>query len=232
MTKRLLFSDSHIPYCNPRFLDFLDMAEEEADEIIGVGDVFDTLRIPFEDIITSDPGRMIYDRMLRVAEKISHRVPPQHPHNTKPFKLIEGNHDPDLGRWQEHLPNITIMDKYEVDGWVIEHGYRFDPICAHVPWRILQAVVSGLWSTPGKLKQKRRTEKYHRAVGWIHGTALEDLQRSDHVGRIMGHTHFGLIIQGEQEKTLADCGDFVDSASYIILEDGQAKLVTVEESCR
>jgi len=209
--KTYIFSDSHIPFSNKAFLTFLRRAQEvDVHIVIGNGDVYDLLRVPFEEIISREPGKTLHQELMKLAKR-------------KKVILVLGNHDATLKNYQGDLP-FEIVDSLDLNGYHIEHGHRFDLECQWLPWRLLIRLLQGLWQTPSRLKEAGKAKKYQWLVGTIHGKALAWLARSGYRGLIMGHTHFGLLATLEDGRVLADSGDFLDSASFLELEGGKVRL--------
>ena len=212
MTKTLFFSDAHIPYTDERFLKFIEMAciDPDVDAVYGLGDTFDLLRRDFAEIIACEPGAKCISVLRGLA-------------SIKPVWLLPGNHDVDLIKWAAGLNPIEVMGRHVFcDGYLLTHGYEYDLLCRSLPWRLLAKVLPWWFKSPSQLKAAGQSHKYNKQVGLIHGMAIADVEATDSFdGIIMGHTHQLLIISTESNKTVADCGDFLDSASYLCLQNGQ-----------
>lgn len=210
-------SDMHIGYEQTNYSkieEFFNITKEKADELILCGDVLDLWRCEFKMI--KKERKSTYEALLSVASEV-------------PTTIIWGNHDYKLWR-RVRLP-IRITDDFvsHYDGTNIFfcHGWRFDleQRFGHFMYDWLIDKFPYLYQTifkkPSELQKEEN--KYSALSNSIHEKAESFRQKLNLDYVIMGHTHDPLL-ETETKCRVGDCGDFIDSLSYIVIENGKPKL--------
>lgn len=198
-------SDLHIGYENanyPKIEEFFDIVKEEkANELILCGDVFDLWRCPFE--IIKKERKSTYKALLSVSKHV-------------PTTIIWGNHDYKL--WKKVNLPIRVTDDFVWNNILFCHGWRFD--MEQRLGRFLYGwllnenpyVYQSFFRKPSEIKMNEmeytaRSKKVHE-----HAKIMIQKLRLNYL--VMGHTHDPV-----EDGRLFDCGDMVDSLSYIVIDD-------------
>lgn len=214
------FSDSHIGVTAnyDKFHQFLDVVEsEKPDRLIGVGDIIELVWTDFDNIMAWEPSRSAVNHLKQVAE------------SGVPTSITPGNHDRDILEYATELKPIEIrLQTLFWDKLFYTHGHQFDPlekglwkwICKSPLRYIAPGVYHGLYGSPYSLKQSGKDTSYSRLVGIIE--AGMNLWLGS-VSGVFGHTH-SEFIRERRGQQIANCGDFVDSASFLIIKDGKVSL--------
>ena len=210
-------SDWHLGYEHTNYdkiLVFLDIVEDKADGLVLVGDTFDLWRYPINQMTYGNVGRCLR-RLKEVASKL-------------PVTIILGNHDYDLKRrWPglEKEYNITIRDDFVQDNIVYVHGWQFDVLQRKYSWAyawlttLFPYLYQRFFKKPSRMGLPR-ADSPSKEVMKIHRVASEYARVDGYDYVCMGHTH----IPGIQSRVI-DCGDFVDSCSYGVIEAGKKPIV-------
>lgn len=208
-------SDLHIGYEHthyPSIIKFFELVSEEADKLILCGDVLDLWRCPIEQIKDKKETKAAFHAFCSITE-------------TVPTTYVWGNHDYKV---EKKLKENNITIKAEItDDFILEniyfcHGWRFDvqQRFAHIlyGWLVTQFpyLYQVFFKTPFQLKEKE--ERYAPLSQKVHDEAREFIKRKKVDYLIMGHTHDPL-----EDGKLFDCGDMVDSLSYVIIENGKPR---------
>ncbi len=198
-------SDFHIGYEQTNYSkinEFLELVKKDGDKLILVGDTFDLWRQYPEIIIIKDPYKTVYENLLNLAKTIS-------------ITIIPGNHDYNLNKIS--LPNIIIKNDYIENNIYFTHGWKFDLnqrigssfyywIIKYFPY-----LYQRFFKKPSEIIKDEYDE---RSIGDpIHAEALKFANKNN-CKIIMGHTHDPMI----SDKVI-DCGDFIDSCSFCIIEN-------------
>ncbi len=125
--------------------------------------------------------------------------------------IIEGNHD----RKNPYLPTKPSV---VIDNIYFCHGHQFDILWGWLPiYRIpIPHFIQRWYRTPAK-KKKGELRDYHLASMQIEYSAGKDALKNGYKAIIFGHTHLPMIIWRE-DFILANCGDGVDSFSFLELD--------------
>jgi UDP-2,3-diacylglucosamine pyrophosphatase LpxH len=216
--KRIVISDVHIGskyYKGKELISFLQ--NTEYDQLILAGDIIDFIRVP---TFTS--------RALEIAKSIDY---------SKDIIYIVGNHDSPLqGFVGMEAFGIKFRSKYEFEEggrkFRVEHGDSYDDT-SFLHNNIIMAFLSVSQSciehwfdlnlsdlfTTWKMK-KRKLRRI-----W------DILKRNEDVDvLITGHSHMpeAIVWINEKEviKSYINSGDWVTNASFVVIEDGEARLKT------
>lgn len=206
--KILAISDTHIGYeyaNTDKIHKFLDSVDETTDALILNGDILDLWRMRFTQIRSGNSE--ILDRLNHIAVDI-------------PTIWILGNHD--YTTPQKEFPDISFKHAVDVDGTHFEHGHRFDIDQVKYSWsyklipKLYPPLHQLFFKSPAKDAPKGDQGGYllsmhRRAI--VYGL-------SHAVSVVIGHSHMPQIHQIGDTGYMCDCGDFVDSCTYIEITDG------------
>lgn len=213
--KIYLTSDLHIGLENsnyPKIIEFFNLVQKDADELIIVGDCLDVWVNTFKNITTQEPYKTAYDKLIETTSKVK-------------TTLICGNHDYNLRQFIKNQ-NIKITNGFTRDNIRYEHGHRYDlPQLIASPffeWIIVlfPYIYQRFFKGPSQIIDN--PPEYHDRCVRYHNKVREVIADNNYSFFVCGHSHDGLI-----DDRLLDCGDFVLNATYIILEDGKAKLMSL-----
>ena len=205
-------SDFHIGYKSSNYTkikEFFEMVIKNADELVLCGDVFDLWRCPVEVIKTREPMKSSYEALIATAKEV-------------PTTLIWGNHDYNL--WKKVKIPIRVTDSFVSNNIYYCHGWRFDlrqRIGRLLYGRLVDQsphLYQRLFKTPFQLKTKE--DEYSMQSRKTHEKAREFIKEEGIDYLIMGHTHDPIGNDGK----LFDCGDMIDSLTYVIIENGKPRL--------
>lgn len=211
MSKIYCASDFHIgdETANyPKIKDFLEIVRQDADKLILVGDTWDLWRNTAKTITSKDPFKSIHELLLDVAKDI-------------PIVVISGNHDYALRR-KFNFINIEIKNDFVEDGIFYTHGHKFDiqqqiglPFC-NIITDYFPFIYQLFFKKPSEIID---VEEKNTANMIIYREVRKFMYNKPYNYIVMGHTHNPII-----NNKIVDCGDFIDSLSYIIIENGIPKL--------
>jgi len=200
----LACSDVHISMTDRRWLDWVDYALNVAGKIVLVGDTVDSVRFKKEDLFNSNPGIVLLAALRRLIE------------SGKCF-LVCGNHDPELSNTVKELFGIEVetWKELRIGDVLFVHGHQFDPILRYLPWRLFEKVVPRFVKPPSFWKCRNR-QKWYKRVGLIYSNVYDYLENNKFIKLIViGHTHYASYHMIETGQKLADCGDWVDSKTWL-----------------
>ena len=204
-------SDFHIGYEHanyPKIKEFLELVDENADELILCGDILDLWRCPIEKIRTTEPLKSTYEALLSTALEV-------------PTTIIWGNHDYQL--WKKVRIPIRVTDDFVSNNIYYCHGWKFDLGQRAGQWAYKWLVHQFPYLYQKFFKHtfeiQTDAEKYKLYSMMTHQIARNFIETYEIDYLIMGHTHDPL-----EDYKLFDCGDMVDSLSYVIVDNGKPKL--------
>ena len=199
-------SDFHIgsEFTNyKKIREFLNLVKQDGDKLILVGDIFDLWKCTPEIIKDCEPYKSTYELLLDVAKIV-------------PTHIVKGNHDYLLNK-KLNLPNIEITNDFVKDNIYYIHGWQFDIKQKFgsfaYGWLInyFPFLYQLLFKKPSEIIDIE--EKNTSDMG-IYKEIKKFINKNDYKVIIIGHTHNPIIIN----KEIYDCGDFIDSCSYIIID--------------
>lgn len=215
--KRYIASDFHngneVSDYN-RVMAFLDLVEDDADEFLILGDWQELLWSNMNILTTVKPYSYITQKVKDIA-------------STKPVSCVTGNHDWNIGLFASLIEPIKIVQPFTENGVFYVHGHEYD-------WEsfILGTPVDPIWwsvSFPfvlplglgflllNKILGKEE-DVYSWGIGLIHDRVSRFAIKEGYHTVIFGHTHYPVEeIRGGIK--LYNCGDAVDSYSYLIQTD-------------
>jgi len=214
-------SDMHIGYENSNYLkikEFFDIVNENADGLILCGDIFDLWRYPYHKILnTVKPDfKNVMSHLKQTAAEV-------------PTTIIPGNHDYNLMKlWKNYDEyNVSIADPFEKEGIYFCHGWKFDIIQRFgsfaYAWLVYKfpSIYQRFFKKPSQILSQviSLKDKPNPLSIAIHNEAEQYALNHNLNHVVMGHTHIPVI-----QDHVIDCGDFVDSTSYVILDNGVPEL--------
>jgi len=203
--KTYCISDIHIGFEHSHYkaiTRLLRKARKDADELILCGDILDLWRCPLPKIKEDPVYSEAYSDLLNTMKDVS-------------SCYIRGNHD-----WYIHKTDFPFptADRLRKNGILYTHGWEFDIaqragsfayawLCLRFPW-----IYNRFLRSPSQIRTEE--DPYNRLVGAIHTEARMFVEKHGY-RVIMGHTHSPML-----SDLICDCGDMVDSLSYVLIEDG------------
>ncbi len=210
-------SDLHIGYEDSNYekiKQFFNIVRGNANELYLCGDVFDLWRYPYDKMIGEQKSDFedIMSDLKRTAAKV-------------PTTIIPGNHDYNLlNLWKNYQEyHVSIADSFEKEKIYFCHGWNFDIMQRSASfayqWIVLAfpGIYQAFFKKPSQILLRNDVESPEIAA--IHKEAEQYALKNKLKYVVMGHTHFPII-----RDHIIDCGDFVDSASYVILNKGEPEL--------
>ncbi len=204
-------SDFHIGYKGANYSkmeEFFELVKENADELILCGDIIDLWRCPIEKVRKEEPLKSTYEALLSTAQEV-------------PTTIIWGNHDYQL--WKKVKIPIRVTDHFVSNNIYYCHGWRFDLEQRAGQWLYRWLVnqfpylYEKFFKHPFEIKPDE--ERYKSLSKLTHQIARTFIETHKVDYLIMGHTHDPL-----EDDKLFDCGDMMDSLSYIIVDNGKPRL--------
>jgi len=212
MTKTYCSSDWHLgnECCDfPKILQFLELVQRDGSELILIGDVFDLWLLEFNEIITTEPYKSVYNVLLSVAEK-------------HPIIYIIGNHDVEIASFIKNK-NIVIVNSFFRDNILFIHGHQFDlemqiasPFFRSIT-KYFPKIYQFFFKTPAQIIDK--PEYGDRCIDY-HNAIRVEIAKKNYSYLVCGHSHNPL-----QNGKLIDCGDMVNHSTFVLFEDGKPTLI-------
>ena len=142
---------------------------------------------------------------------------------TIPTVWVKGNHD--ISVPEKAFPDIMFEDSsYDFGEFHFEHGHLLDSSVAKYVWvfKYIPLIFPKFYRL--FLAKHERVIEQDEGSAWfdMHDKALVYIEKHDKT-IIVGHSHCPQIKEFGG-RYMADCGDFVDSCSYIVIEDGIPRL--------
>lgn len=218
--KIVVYSDAHVGGTAQygKLMQFCEYIETyKPDMVLGVGDNLELVWRTWTDIIEFEPA---YNFLLR-AQEIAAKTT---------WVEIPGNHNENMRDFSATLYPIKISnhDRLVADGVTYIHGHQFDPVTKFW-WMPLQRLTKcilpnlhdRLFGTPLERKLVGADTSYSRLVALVErNVQLWSEGRSV----VFGHTHSEFIKQKNKQQFIANCGDFYDSSSFLVVSDGKPEL--------
>lgn len=211
-------SDMHIGYekaNHEKIMKFFVGASIKADIVILDGDTFDLWRTPYRKMLFDIKPQFldVMDALQQTAKK------------TKVI-IIPGNHDYNLNQlWGLHKGyNVNIMEDIPLGSLVFTHGWQFDVMQRFgsfgYGWLVnrFPYLYQRYFKGPSQIVN-RRSDIRSKRVRKIHNQAsyYASIHKFEYI--IMGHTHVPGI-----HGNVIDCGDFIDSCSYVEIDNGKPEI--------
>ena len=212
--RQICASDLHLGYEKSNYnkvCNLFNIAESSADELILCGDSFDLWRYPVDKI---DKTTMIgFKEALAALKETSWEIP---------ITIIPGNHDYNLKNVWKKLHenyNVEIRNSYYQGNIYYTHGWEFDVqqrfgsflysfLVTSFPY-----IYQQFFKKPSQMGVPKNDQAYDMSDK-VHAEADKFAIKKNIKYVVMGHTHIPTIF-----SHVVDCGDFVDSCSYIEIND-------------
>jgi len=212
-------SDLHMGYERTNYdkiCKFLELAENKSDELILCGDTFDLWRYSVDKI---DKTTMVeFKTCLNKLKETTKEIP---------VKIIPGNHDYNLQNvWKDLRKDydVEITDSFYQGDIYFTHGWQFDMRQRRLSFAYLWLVTSfpylyqKYFRKPSQMGLPRNDGAYPVSKR-IHKETEEFAIKNNLKYVVMGHTHIPT-----QCNHILDCGDFIDSCTYIVLDNKKPKM--------
>lgn len=207
-------SDFHIGYEHANYTkieEFFDLVNDKADKLILCGDILDLWRCPIDRMKREKPMKSAFEALLATARDV-------------PTVYIWGNHDYNVSNEvREIRESIKVSDDFVSKNIYYCHGWRFD-LQQRLGYLLYGWLVKRFpylyqlfFKKPFEIEENEK--EYTELSRMIHDEARRHIKPKKVKYLIMGHTHDPI-----EEAKLYDCGDMVDSLSYIVIENGVPKL--------
>ena len=224
--KIICASDLHLGYERTNYDNiskFLSIANH-ADRLILVGDTFDLWRYPVAKIGKSTlPGFNHCIDQLKELDVPTVIVPGNHDYNLK--KVWKDINDwPNVNISRDFTNHFAVPEEYRINSVHFTHGWKFDIQQRKYAWAYSWLVTKFPYLYQKYMKKPARmgmgrNDNTNDQINAVHSEAIQYVKQNKLDYLVMGHTHvpgmFGPVI---------DCGDFVDSCSYVVFEDGKPRL--------
>ena len=210
-------SDLHLGYEHTNYdkvCKFLDLAISKSDELILCGDIFDLWRYPVAKI---DETTMVgFKEALNSLKETSNEIP---------VKIIPGNHDYNLQKvWNKKSRkdyNIEIISNirdnqrniYFTHGWEFDIQQRLGSFAYGWLVTSFPYIYQKWFKKPSQMGLTKNDSPYGMSER-VHNEAEKYAIKHDFKYVVIGHTHIPTIL-----NRVIDCGDFIDSCSYIVMEN-------------
>jgi UDP-2,3-diacylglucosamine pyrophosphatase LpxH len=211
LMKVYLASDLHLGHENanyPKVMKFLDNVQQDGDQLIILGDLLDLWVSDFVTITSQEPMKSAWEKLIETSKKV-------------PTIVVFGNHDFELSKYTNEL---AIKDEFEQDNMYFAHGWRWDfeqqigsPFYGEIT-DYFHIIYQNYLKTPFQVINS--PEQYSDYVEAVSEIANRFAESHNYTWIFWGHTHFP-----EMKGKLVNCGDFISSGSYIVLEDGNPIVV-------
>lgn len=225
---KLFASDLHIghPSSNLEAIGKLLEMAKEAETFYLLGDTFELIWSDMDEIKLNHMG--IVRQLGALGERLF---------------ICYGNHDP-FNRLQLFGPLLgtKVSKQVVLDGYLLCHGDEFDlsikalNTVAGRFYKYLPYFKGRLYKTPFQEKEGKERERFNLHIASITASALSHAERC-HVakveppgvenlkGIIFGHSHFPQdCFFPTLGVRLINTGDFVDSLTYVIMDDGKVEV--------
>jgi UDP-2,3-diacylglucosamine pyrophosphatase LpxH len=209
--KIYLASDLHLGHENanyPKIIEFFNIVQKDGDKLIILGDLLDLWVSDFSTITTQEPMKSTWEKLIETTKKVS-------------TTIVFGNHDFELSKYTQE---ITIEDEFELENMYFAHGWRWDfeqqigsPFYGEIN-DYFHIIYQNYLKTPFKVIDA--PDQYSDYIAAVTAIATKFAENSKYNWVFWGHTHFPEI-----RGKLVNCGDFISSGSYVILEDGNPTIV-------
>lgn len=222
--KRIFISDLHIGDDRSKWYEILiKLSNESFDELYLLGDIFDLWLHKYDKIKRENFAA------IQLLNKLAERVH---------VYYIIGNHDEEIIKYRNDFDRIIFTDSSVIDGKIkIIHGNEYDFLMEKFYFgsRIVAKISNVIYKLfkikccKISLSNKKHSKQYLKLMNIIKMKAYE--LNKNFMTLIMGHTH---LPANEKIGNMLylNCGDWVDSFSYIVEENGKFELNFMEELCK
>lgn len=229
MSKVLAISDTHIFYEHSNypemnaFFDSIRLRMYNFDEFVMVGDILDLWRHNYSDAMKEPVYNETFYNLQSIIDEFADI-------GTK-TTFILGNHDYMAKDVIGNDLDVEYKHSCIIDDNLFSHGWEFDFVQTFTMFgALVTPSVYGFVTTyfPAIYQQFCRkpseipTEEERANSSWlksIYDKAAEFTDKINVPHVIMGHTHNPII-----EGTVVDCGDWIDSLSWVEITDGTPEM--------
>lgn len=202
-----------------RVMGFLDLVEDDADELLILGDFEELLWSNMTILTTAKPYQYVTAKIREIARK-------------KPTKEVIGNHDWNLGLFASQIEPVKVVPPLAENGIYYCHGHEFDiisiitgtpvdPIYWKTPFPFLFPTQFLLWLATRAWAKAEDT--YAWGIALIHERARAYAEKNGYHTIILAHTHYPTAeVRGGIK--IYNSGDMMDSYSYLVQENGILEL--------
>lgn len=218
---RLIISDLHIGSAYSKEEEILELLKNiNFDELILAGDIIDFIKVPQFTLESSK----IIEYLSKLDKKIIY---------------IIGNHDSNLSSLKNiSIGNFEFKDKYDFDyfekKYRVVHGHQYDH--KFIKWHYLMIMISVIHDWMERFIKLNITSIFSKFLIRVRKLrSIWDVIKwnSDVDVIIMGHTHEPEVLIWVNKygkiKTYANCGDWIDNQTYIIIKDKELRLKKYEK---
>jgi len=235
MSKVLAFSDNHIFYEHSNypamndFFDYIKLHTHDYDEVVMVGDIIELWRHNYGEAMKEPVFNETFYKLQSLTDDFVDA-------GIKPVFIL-GNHDYMAKEVIGNDLNVDYKHSFIIDDNLYQHGWTFDFVQSFTMFgNVVTPSVYGLITEymPAMYQQFCRkpseipTEEMGVNMSWIDSIYLKATEFVNMINVnkvIMGHTHNPTI-----EGAVVDCGDFVDSLSWVEITDGAPELFKWRET--
>ena len=235
MSKVLAFSDNHIFYEHSNypamndFFNYIRLRKYDFDEVIMVGDIFDLWRHNYYDAMqeqifneTFYNLKSLIDDFADIGVKTT---------------FILGNHDYMAKEVIGDDLNVYYKHSYIVDDNIYQHGWVFDfvqtftmfgNVITPSVYGIITEYIPAIYQQFCRKPSEKPINEFGENIGWIDSIYIKASEFVTKIGVnriVIGHTHNPL-----NSSKIVDCGDWVDSLSWVEVTDGTPKLFKWRET--
>jgi len=222
----IIVSDLHLgslassPVIFSKFLEML--LANPPKRLILAGDIFEMWNANYQNLGPAEYRTIT--KVFSLAEKGTHLV------------YIPGNHDRAFRGFRKiTMGKIKIRNEYVLHHnhhkYLVLHGDEFDAFTSnHV---VLSLILDQLYVALIKfsafckrfvgwrvsLAEHKYSKRYEKMVAKIRKAAVYYAHSREMNGIIMGHTHWPEIVREKDELVYANCGDWLETCSYVVVGD-------------
>lgn len=223
-TDTIIVSDLHLgslassPLAFGKFLDVLSANPPK--RLVLAGDIFEMWNANYQNLGPTEYRAIT--KVFALAEKGTRLV------------YIPGNHDRAFRGFRKiTMGKIKVRNEYILHHnhkkYLILHGDEFDAFTSnHV---VLSVILDQLYvalikfssffkrfvSLRISLAERKNSTHYEKMVAKIREAAIHYAESREMDGIIMGHTHWPEVVENENKLVYANCGDWLDTCSYIVV---------------
>ena len=189
------------------------------DVVVGVGDNYELVWRDWQQINSWKDSVDSIERAKEAARKTS-------------WIELAGNHNINLYDYRQELLPIRVHkgDKIVIDGVTYTHGHQYDATIKFW-WKPLQTIFkyvipslyNKIFGTPYCVKESGNDTNYSELVAMIE-SRVQTAYRGSPV--VFGHTH-SEFIKYRKSTFMANCGDFIDSCSIVVVSYGKPELIWI-----
>jgi UDP-2,3-diacylglucosamine pyrophosphatase LpxH len=199
-------SDFHLGLLNAKYSkikDFLYLVQDDADQLVLLGDILDLWVCKYNNIKTMQPMKDTYDLLIETAKEV-------------PTVYVSGNHDFNIAHLNR---DFLITDHFSENNIYFTHGSEFDPeqalgkpfynaIEQELPdfYNKYFIANSGLFDV---------FESLGMYINFVNEAAQYYANWGNYDYIIYGHTHYPML-----EGKLVNCGDFISHCNYVVIKNG------------